>query len=110
MKLKCTKVFANLLNKWREELRIESARLVTMSAEAYERNVDYNIFNAVDYGDTDYDEEGRMIAKAIRIDYPCEYYAMPRFLTTKELVTEWRRMKGQTMDDLKRIIKNMIEI
>lgn len=110
MKLKCTKVFANMLNKWREELRIESAELVTMPIEKYRINVSYDVDAAEDYGDTDYDDEGRMIAKAIRIDYPLEYYACPRFLTTKELVSEWRRMKGQTMDDLKRIIKNMIEI
>lgn len=110
MRLKCTKVLASTINKWRKELRIESAQLVTMPIERYRMEVDYDVFSAEDYGDTDYDDEGRMIVKAIRIDYPCEYYATPRYLTTKELVTEWRRMNGRTMDDLKRIIKNIVEI
>lgn len=108
MKVKVSKVFAAFINKAAKELGFKAeASVVTMSANAYKMNVSMDLFAAEDYGDYDW-TTGEV--KAIRVDYPAEYYAMPRYLTTAELTKEYRRRHVSTEGDLKEMLRYMCEI
>lgn len=53
----------------------------TMDTGAYAWNVG-DIWTAYDYGDYNA-STGKM--RAVRVSYPCDYYAMPRYISTAEL-------------------------
>ena len=56
----------------------------------------------------DYDIETGLFS-AIRIDYPAEYYACPRYLTTRELKKIYYTSNGSA-EDFFRAVRNEIEI
>ena len=56
----------------------------------------------------DYDIETGLFS-AIRIDYPAEYYACPRYLTTRDLSNIFYGCDG-SINDFFRAVKNAIEI
>ena len=109
MKVKVSKVFAAFINKAAKELGFNAhASVVTMSARLYRLNIGLDAWlDAEDYGDYDW---GEGEYKAIRVDYPGEYYAMPKYLTTAELTKEFRRRQVSTTDDLKDMVRDMCEI
>lgn len=82
MKVKVSKVMAAAIKK---EIAagnypgIESAQYCEMSADNYRLFVDCFGLNITDY---DYNKS---VYKAIQVTYPADYYAMPRYITTKDL-------------------------
>lgn len=81
----------------------------TMSENQYRFCVG-DIFDAMDNGDCDMDDEGRDVFKAIAISYPYIYYAPTKYLTTKRLLNEWRRRNGKTEQDCREMIRELCEI
>jgi hypothetical protein len=78
--------------------------LVKIPRERYIALVDCDIFA----NDIDYDmRTGNM--KAILVEYPIEYYAMPRYVTTRELQRIFRE-SDHSYDGFKRSLIDNIEI
>jgi hypothetical protein len=46
----------------------------------------------------------------IEVSYPYDFYATRRFLTTYELVKEFRKRGVKTADELKEMLRDMLEI
>lgn len=110
MQIKVSKVFANYINKCAKEMGFKAeASVVTMSENQYRFCVG-NVFDAMDYGDYDLDDDGRYIFKAIAIEYPSDYYAMTKYVSTIELLNEWRRRNGKTEQDCREMIREICEI
>lgn len=110
MKIKVSKVFANYINKCAEEMGFKAdASVETMSENQYRFCVG-NVFEAMDNGDYDMDDEGRNVFKVITINYPYDYYAPTKYLTTKRLLNEWRRRNGSSEQDLREMIRELCEI
>lgn len=110
MKIRVSKVFANYINKCAKEMGFKvDAHIVTMSQNEYRFCVG-NIFDAMDWGDDDMDEVGGLVFKAIELNYPSEYYAATKYLTTAKLTKEWRRRNGKTEQDLHEMIRELCEI
>ena len=108
MKIQVSKVFANFINKTAKELNFSvTAEVVTVSRDYYVINVCYDLFGALDYGDYDV-TTGKV--KAIMLTYPEEFYACPRFLTTKELNKEFERDGVKDLEGLKKMVRNICEI
>lgn len=85
------------------------ASVVTMSENKYGYCVG-NVYDAMDYGDYDFDNDGRYTFKAIAIEYPSDYYAMTKYVSTIELLNEWRRRNGKTEQDCREMIREICEI
>ena len=110
MKIKVSKVFANYINQCAKEMGFKAEAYVeTMSESRYGFCVG-SVFEAMDYGDCDMDDEGRDVFKAIAISYPYDYYAPTKYLTTAQLNKEWRRRNGKTEQDLCEMIRELCEI
>ena len=109
MKIKVSKKFADFINKTAKELGFKcEASVVTMGDKGYRLNIGLDaMLDAQDNGDYDWCE-GEY--KAIRVNYPAEYYAAPKYLTTAELTKEVRRRHVSTTDDLKDMVRYMCEI
>ena len=109
MNIKVSKVFANFINKTAKEMGFEcEARVVRLNQNQMRAFMGTEaLFDAVDYGDYDIN---LVTYKAIKILYPYEYYACPQFISTAMLVREWRRRGGKTEQDLKEMIREMVEI
>lgn len=83
MKVKVTKTMVKELNKTAKAMGVlYSFHYEEISPDAYRWNIDYNYFDAADYGDIDY---AKGVVKAIRVTYPGEWYAMDKWITTREL-------------------------
>ena len=87
MKVLATKTMVNAINEFLKE-NGKDARAVyeTMSRRAFEINVDFDIWD----NERDYLPASDKM-RAIKIVYPVEYYAMPRYLTSAALVKLFRR-------------------
>ena len=104
MRIQATKVMTNALNKGAREYGKEYAfRHITATPQEYERYVDRDLFTAEDYGDYDINT-GKF--RAIAVVYPDDCYAMPRYLTTRELNREF--VKGDTYESyIKRVLESV---
>lgn len=108
MKVKVSKTFAAFINKAAKELGFKAeASVVTMSSRSYKLNVSMDLFEAEETGDYDFVEDE---CKAIKVVYPDDYYAMPKYLTTASLTKEFRRRGLTTEAELKEMLKDMCEI
>lgn len=108
MKLKVSKVFANFLNKMAkdDELKIDHAEVRNFSEIGYEMNVG-DAYDAECNGDYNWKTDNY---KALMIVYPDNYFACPMYLTTKRITNEAKRMRVNNQDELKKMLKNLIEI
>ncbi len=107
MKIKVSKVFAKFINDTAKQLGFKcEASVVTMGEKGYRLNVG-DPFDAEDNGDYDW-ATGEF--KAIRLDYPCGYYAMARYLTTAMLTRESRHRGVTTADELREMLRDMCEV
>lgn len=109
MNIKVSKTFANFINKTAKEMgfKAEASVVVLSENQAHGFLGMEGMFDADDYGDYDIASN---TYKAIRVVYPYEYYACPMFITTGMLVREWRRRGGTDVQDLKDMLREMIEI
>ena len=68
-------------------------KLVKLTPKEYGWQVHYDgEYHAEQYGDYDY-KTG--LCKAIKILYPADYYAMPNYITTKDLKDYYKEAKEQ---------------
>ena len=110
MNIAVTKTFTKFINKTAKELNFRaSASFVTMTEGYYHMLVADPVEAILYCGGHDYDYRTGQF-KAIRIDYPSEYYACPRYLTTYELTEEFNRRGVETDRELKEMLKDLIEI
>ena len=106
MKVRVSHVFADFINETARERGFKvSAYVQTMSEMAYQMNVG-EIWDAYDYNDISSDGELRAIA----LEYPYEYYCPVRYLSTERLLSEFRRRRVVTVDDLKDMIEDVVAI
>ena len=78
MQVKPTKKMVDCLKKILTGCHVD---LVKLNPDQFRYCVDYNEFDH----ESDFDWETRTF-KVIRIEYPWEYYACPKYLTTKDLL------------------------
>lgn len=106
MKIQVSKVFANFINKTAKEMGFEAhAEVVALRSSAYTFATGTDRWD----GDCDYDWESDTY-RVIEVSYPYEFYATRRFLTTYELVKEFRSRGVKTTEGLKDMLKDMLEI
>lgn len=94
MKVKVSKVMAKHIAKVLKEhgIRFEEVSVQKMSEGLYRFQFGFNaLLDADDYGDYEW---GKDEYKVIRIVYPYEDYAMPTYITTKNLVEMCREAKN----------------
>lgn len=107
MKVKVSKVLVNYLNTMakNDALKIDRAEYVEFSPEQYRWSVSYDVWgNECDYSAA----TGKF--KAIRITYPYDYYSVPRYITTNELLKEFLRLPSKDENSFRRMLKDVIEI
>ena len=93
MRIAATTTMAATLNKeFRRRGWDYKARQVWLKAQQYSWNVG-DIYDAEDYGD--YNDE-KDAYRAIVVIYPDDYYACPRYITTRDLNRLFS--KGDTLD------------
>lgn len=107
MNIQVSKAFAKHIESIKNDLRIESAEVVKVSEQQYRWYICTDTYQAERYGDYD-PRTGKF--KAIMIEYPADYCSSPRYLTTAELTKEFRVRNVKTMEELNKMLKDMIEI
>lgn len=113
MKIQVSKTMAAFINKMAKagELHIDHAEMKWFSERGYTLNLGtMALLDAEEYNDWDFDDEGDYKYKCIMVCYPYNYYAMPRYITTAELTKEAKRRNVKTEQELKEMLKEMIEI
>ena len=104
MYIQVSKVFARFMNQTAKERNVNfHAAVVTMSESQYRMFVG-------EPWDNESDHIGSDTLKAICVEYPYEYYCCPRYVSTSDLVREFRRNGVTTVDELKDMICDMFAI
>lgn len=105
MKIQVSKVFANYINSCAKRLGFKcEARVLELTPTQYSAlvpwrevcNFDFN-YNTAKY-------------KVIRISYPFEYYALPKYFSSYMLNREFTNRKVKTTEGLDRMIRDLCEI
>lgn len=105
MNIRVSKVFADFINKTAANVE---ASMLKMSEGEYRMNLGgFALWDAEQYGDYDWKTDKY---KAIVVTYPSDYYACPRYISTKELDKEFKRRGVRDAEGLKAMIKDMVEI
>lgn len=106
MNIAVTKVFAKFINKTAKEMGFKAhAVVITLPSNAYTFHTGTDLWDAGD----DYDfTTGR--CKVIMVDYPEIYYACTRFLSTHRLTEEFRKRGVRTAEELKEMLRDMLEV
>ena len=109
MKIQVSKAFAKFINDSAREAGVKATAAVVYFSTpgVYSWTVGADPIDADYTGDYDYNT-GRY--KAIEISYPGEYYANCLYLTTARLTAEFRRRNVRTVEALKSMIRDLIEI
>ena len=102
MKIKVTKVFAKHLAS---QLKDYDVKVVELGDDEYQALVGESVYEAESWGDFN---ENTRATKAIRISYPDNYYALPRYLSTKEIHHTFKGIT--TIEELNTEIKNALTI
>lgn len=101
MKVKVSKVFAKFIESNCPNLE---AFVVELSEGAYNCNVG----SVWDAGDDYNCKTGKY--RAICVSYPPEWYACPRYLSTAQIVKEFRRHNVTNMAGLVKMLNNWLQI
>lgn len=101
MKVKVTKVFAKFIETNCAGL---SAEVVEMSHDAYS----YYVGSIWDAGD-DYDPATGKY-KAICVNYPTEFYASPRYISTAQILAEFHRYNVISVAGLVAMLNDWLQI
>ena len=106
MNIQVSKTFANFINKTAKALGFEAhAEVIAIKETAYEFCTGTSLWDA----GNDYDYSTGT-CKVIEVSYPYEFYATRKFLTTYELVREFRRRGVKTVEELQEMLRDMLEI
>lgn len=107
MKIKVSKVFADYINKVAKKAGFEVfARVVKLTENEYRYYVGYP-YDADYYGDYNWNT-GKY--SAIALEYPWDYYAPTRYLSTRELHEEFERQHVRDVTSLDAMIRDICEI
>jgi len=102
MNIQVSKRFADFIN---QSVSNASARVVKIPERAYCFFTGQDAFE----GEADYDYATGQF-KAIQVSYPSNYFACDRYLTTRELVSEFRRRRVKDAEGLKEMLIDMLEV
>lgn len=106
MNIQVSKVFANFINKTAKEMGFEAhAEVIALRSSAYTFATGTDIWD----GECDYDWKTDTY-RVIEVSYPYDFYATRKLLTTHELVSEFRKRGVKTADELKEMLRDMLEI
>lgn len=107
MKVRVSNVMAKYIQKLEPEYSVSVAKV---DKNTYENITGDTVYDAWSYGDSYLNTKGEEVFKVLRINYPDEYYAMPKYLTTQMMNEEYRRHKAINNGDFDTFIKELIEI
>lgn len=106
MNIQVSKVFAKFINKTAKEMGFEAhAEVIALRSSAYTFATGTDRWD----GECDYDWEHDTY-RVIEVSYPYDFYATRKFLTTYELNQEFKRRGVKTEDELKEMLRDMLEI
>ena len=106
MKIQVSKVFAKFINDTTKEMGFEAhAQVVALRSSAYTFATGTDRWD----GECDYDWKTDTY-RVIEASYPCDFYATRKFLTTYALNLEFRKRGVKTVDELKAMLRDMLEI
>ena len=106
MNIKVSKTFAKFINNTAKEMGFEAhAEVIALRSSAYTFATGNDMWN----GDCDYDWKTDTY-RVIEVSYPWDFYATRRFLTTYELVNEFRKRGVKTVAELRDMLRDMLEI
>lgn len=102
MKIKVSKVFAKHLASQLEDYEV---KVVELTDDEYQALVGESVYEAEGWGD--FNQKTRA-TKAIQISYPDDHYALPRYLSTKEIHHTFKGIT--TIEGLNTEIRNALTI
>lgn len=102
MKLKATKTLANELNKMIDNCNIYGVR---MREREYALRVDFDTYKH----DNDFDCKTNTFG-VIVVEYPSNYYACNKYITTNDLVKIWKNTNDKTINGLAKAFCEFVEI
>ena len=106
MNIAVSKVFAQFINKTAKEMGFEAhAEVLALRSSAYTFATGVDMWD----GECDYDWKTGTY-RVIEVSYPYEFYATRKFLTTYELTREFRQRGVKTVEELKEMLRDMLEI
>lgn len=109
MKIKATKTMCKALLKAAKNADYTSIKDIILDAakpDFYERYIDADPFNALDYGDFD---ASTGLIKFITVIYKDECYSVNRYFTTHDLIKEFNH-SDHTYDGFMNQVLSLIEI
>lgn len=108
MKVKVTQKMTDFINKMSRDglINIDHARMITFNHKQYAWFVGDPV-EADRYGDYDI---RKGVFKVIVIIYPDKYHACNKYLTTKEMNYNASRLHIKTENELRDMLKDMIQI
>ena len=105
MQIKVSKVFTNFINETAQKMGFEaSAQVVEYTEQQYTNFVNIWGPNWTDYNPA----TGKF--KVIVISYPANFFACSTYITTAELVHEFKKRNIQTFDQLREMVRDLCEI
>ena len=108
MQIAVTRVFAKFINDTAKEMGFEAhAQVVELPYSAYTFYTGTEVYDAMLAGDY---KSSTGVMRAIRVTYPGEYYACPRYLTTPELTHEFRKRGVSNVLELRDMLRELLEI
>ena len=106
MNIAVSKVFAQFINKTAKEMGFEAhAEVLALRSSAYTFATGVDMWD----GECDYDWKTGTY-RVIEVSYPYDFYATRKFLTTYELTREFRQRGVKTVEELKEMLRDMLEI
>ena len=106
MNIAVSKVFASFINKTAKEMGFEAhAEVLALRSSAYTFATGVDMWD----GEPDYDWKTGTY-RVIEVSYPYDFYATRKFLTTYELTREFRQRGVKTVEELKEMLRDMLEI
>ncbi len=106
MNIAVTKTFARFINRVSKEMGFQAhAEVIAIPSSAYSFCTGTDLWDAGD----DYDFTTGT-CRVIEVSYPYEYYATRKFLTTYELHKEFCQRKVRTLEGLKEMLRDMLEV
>lgn len=109
MKVKVSKTVAKELLKAAKKQDFTSIQNIIVDAlppTEYEHFVNYDLFNALDYGDFD---AAHGVIKFLRVIYKEECYSLDRFFTTYDLLKEFNN-SDHTLAGFTKNVLSLLEI
>lgn len=108
MKVAVTRVFAKFINETANIMGFEcEASVVHIPDSHYGFFTGNSLFDSMFFGDYDADKRS---SRVIKVVYHDDYYACPKYLTTKELQEEFVRHEVRTADGLRKMLRELLEI